>query len=348
MKKRWAMLFALALCMLSLVALTGCGGQRDNKVGGKPAQVVATLFPDSSEIWQRSGLALQEMLEKNGFLNDLRFARTAEEQKEQFRQAISQKPLAIIISAVDGDALKDELAEAAKQDIVVIAFDRLIMNSPHVSYFVGYDAKEIGRSQARSIERALRLKEKPGSDNIEIFAGDPKDNNAHLFYEGALEILQPYIDKGRLAIPSGETGFEKTATNDWSAQNAKVRMGRILQLSYANDRPLRAVLSPNDELAVGIREALDLHYSGQWPFITGLDADPEGVRAIAADRQGMTIDKPPELPVKECLHLVQDIVKGQSVPSPSKLNNGMRDVPAFLCKPAVIYKSNLESVHWTK
>ncbi|MBP5200333.1 MAG: sugar-binding protein [Schwartzia sp.] len=346
--RRWTMFLTLAFCMICMTALTGCGGQRDGKAGGNPSQTVVILLPESSEIWHRSGLALKENLEKNGFLDELLFARTASEQTEQFRLAFSRKPLAIIVGAVDGDALKDVLAEAAKQGIPVIAYDRLIMNSPHVSYFVGYDAKEIGRSQARSIERALRLKEKPGSDNIEIFAGDPKDNNSHLFFEGAMEILKPYLDKGRLAVPSGETAFEKTATNDWSAQNAKVRMGRILQLSYANGRPLGAVLSPNDTLAGGIREALDLYYSGQWPFITGLDADPEGVRAIAADRQGMTIDKPPLLPVKECLRLVKDIAQGQSVPAPSKLDNGIRDVPAFLCKPAVIYKSNLESVHWAQ
>lgn len=90
---------------------------------------------------------------------------------------------------------------------------------------------------------------------------------------------------------------------------------------------------------------MNLHYKGTWPFITGLDADPEGIRALADDRQGMTIDKPPALPVKECLRLVQEIATGQSVPTTNKVNNGMRDVPAFLCKPSVIYKSNLKSVH---
>ena len=120
--KRWTMLLTLALCLLSLAALTGCGGQRDNKVGGKPAQTVAALFPESSEIWQRSGLALQIGLEKEGFLVDLRFARTAGEQTEQFQDAVGKKPVAIIIGAIDGDALKDALAEAAKQNIPVIVF----------------------------------------------------------------------------------------------------------------------------------------------------------------------------------------------------------------------------------
>ncbi len=346
--KRWTMFLTLAICFFCMMALTGCGGQGDNRTGGKQERTVVTLFPESSEIWHRGGRTMQESLEKAGFSSDLRFSRTAEEQREQLRQAVGKKPLAIIVGAVDGDELKDELAEAAKQEIPVIAYDRLILNSPHVSYFVGYDAKEIGRSQARAIERALRLKETAGSDNIEIFAGDPKDNNSRLFYEGAMEILQPYLDKRRLAIPSVEESFEKTVTNDWSAHNAKVRMGRILQITYGNDRPLSAVLSPNDALAEGIREALDLYYSGQWPFITGLDADPEGVRAIAADRQGMTIDKPPVYPVQECLKLLQGIAAGKTVEAPGTVNNRMRDVPAFLCKPAEIDKDNLDTVHWTK
>ncbi len=339
--RRWTRFLALALCILSILTLSGCGGLG----GGKASKTVAVLFPDSSEIWRRSGSSLQDSLQKVGFVVDLRFAKTANEQTEQFRNAVNQEPLTIIIGAVDGKTLKDTLAEAAAQGIPVIAYDRLIMDSPHVSYFVGFDAEEIGRMQARSIERALRLKDPAGSDNIEIFAGDPEDSNSYLFYNGAMEILSPYLGTGRLHVPSGEAIFKQTATEDWNAEKAKARMERILQSDYANGRPIGAILSPNDNLAGGIREALELHYKGKWPFITGLDADPEGIRAIADGRQGMTIDKSPALPVKECLRLVQEIEAGQSVPTTSKVNNGMREVPAFLCKPSVIYKSNLKSVH---
>ena len=348
MKKRWTKFLTLALCLVGILTLAGCGGQKDNTVSGKPARTVSVLFAYSSDIWHRNGVALKETLEKNGFLADLRFAQTAEEQVEQFRASVGQKPLAIIVGAVDSDPLKDLLAEAAKQKIPVIAYDRLIMNSPHISCFVGFDSKEIGRMQGRAVERALRLKETPGSDNIELFAGDPRDHNSHLFYEGAMEILKPYLDSGRLHIPSDEKDFMKAATPDWSAQNAKNRMSRILQLTYANGRPLGAVLSPNDALAEGIREALDLQYKGNWPIITGLDADPEGVRAIAADRQLMTVDKPPALPVKECLRLIQSLEKGQAAASEISQNNGARDVPAILCKPELIDKNSLDSVHWAK
>mgnify|MGYP002625415214 CR=1 FL=1 len=345
--KRWTVWLTLALCVLAVLTLAGCGGN-DKKVSGKPPRAVSVLFAESSESWRRNGLALRDTLEKDGFVVDLEFSRTADKQAEALLSAVKKKPITIIVGAVDSYALKDALAEAAKHEISVIAYDRLIMNSPHVSYYVGFDAKEIGRTQARAIERALHLKNAFGSDNIEIFAGDPKDRNAVLFYEGAMEILKPYMENGRIVVPSGETSFDRTATADWSVQNAKQRADRLLQNVYADGRPLSAVLSPNDTLAGAVRESLDASYSGPWPFITGLDADPEGVRAVAADRQGMTIDKPPSLPAQECLRLVRDIAARQAAAAKVKEYNGAVEVPAFYCRPIVIQKDNLESVHWTQ
>ncbi len=345
--KRWTTLMTLALCMVMMLTLSGCGG-KDKKVSGKPSRLVSVLFADSSESWRRNGLALQDVLEKDGFTVNLHFSRQAGDQVGELRQAVTQKPVTIIVGAVDGEALKDVLAEAEKHDIPIIAYDRMIMDSPHVDYYLGYDSKDIGRAQAQAIERELHLKNAFGSDNIEIFAGDPKDHNAHLFYEGAMEVLKPYIDNGRITVPSGETSFDQTATEDWSAQNAKVRADRLLQEFYSSGRALSAVLSPNDNLAGAVRDSLDAYYSGPWPFLTGLDADPEGVRAVAADRQGMTIDKPPAIATQECLRLVQEVAAKQKVTTNAVENNGVKDVPAIFCRPIIIQKDNLESVHWTK
>ena len=342
--KRWTMLLTLVLCAVGMLTLAGCGGA-DKKAANR---TVAVLLANTSENWYQNGYAIQEALEKEGFRVDLRFASTDMQQVDDFRNAITKKPVAIITGAVNGNALKGVLAEAQKRDVPVIAYDRMIMDSPHVSYFVGFDSKEIGRAQGRAIEKALRLKDAGGSDNIELFAGDPKDANAQLFFEGAMEILQPYMEKGRLAIPSGDRTFAQATTLNWNANHAQGRMERILQNAYADGRELSAVLSPNDELAKGIRAALDAMYKGKLPFITGLDAEPEAVRAIAAGRQGMTIDKPPALPVKECLHLVRSLAEGKSPTSDIQIDNGARSVPSFLCAPAVIDKNNLESVYWLK
>ena len=342
--KRWTTLLTLALCVLGMLTLAGCGGQEK----GASKQRVAILFANTSEIWYRNGYALQEALEKDGFTVDLRFETTETQQIEDFRDVINRKPVAIITGAVNSFALHGVMSDAQKKDIPVVAYDRMIIGTPHVSYFVGYDTMEIGRAQGRAIEKALRLKETAGSDNIELFAGDAKDTNSPLYFKGAMEILDPYIKSGRLAVPSGDRAFSQVTTHNWNSENAKGRMERILQAAYANGRELDAILSPNDELAKGIRAALEGTYTGKQPFITGLDADPEAVRAIAAGRQGMTIDKPPAPLVKECERLIRGLAEGKAPDAKTQLDNGARSVPSFLCQPVVIDKNNLDSVHWAK
>lgn len=337
--KRWKSVWlALALATLAAFAFAGCG-QRQAQV-----KKVSVLFTESAEIWHRNGFALNEALEKDGFLVDLNFARTAEQQSEQLRRAAGEKPAAIIVGAVDPAPLADGLAAARAGGIPVIAFDRLLTGTENVDYYVAYDAREIGRTQARAIEAALRLKETAGADAIELFAGDPRDNNAHLFYAGAMEILQPYLDAGRLVVPSGETAFDRAVTAAWLPEGAEARMARLLESFYADGRALSAVLAPNDRLAGGIRRALEAQYRGAWPYLTGLDADPEAVRAIAAGRQGMTVDKPSAPLVRECLRLVRALGGGKAEAPSAAVHNGVKDVPALLCAPVRIDASNLESV----
>ena len=344
MKKRSMIILSLMLFALCGLLLTGCG--QSAKTG---PQKVAVLFTDASDSWRRNAAALHDALVKDGAEADVRFASSAKEQIDQLRKAIAGKADVIILGAVDAGALRDPLEDARRQNIPIIAYDRLITNSNAVSYYVAYDGKEIGRAQARALEKGLRLKELAGSANIELFAGDRRDDNSHLFFEGAMEILKPYLASGRLVVPSGQKTFAEVTISDWARDNAKARMKRILATDYADGRQLHAVLSPNDNLAGGIREALDEDYKGDWPFITGLDMDPEALRAIAADRQGMTVDKPPSPLIKKCRALLRDLRSGSvDTKDAVKVNNGIIEVPSFLCLPVTIDKTNLDSVRTSK
>lgn len=322
------------LCLVMMLA--GCGGE---KSGSKD---VAISFAISSPSWERNGLSLNEALEKDGFTADLQFAKTAEEQAAQLERFVARKPMCIVVGAVDSKSIKKVLAEAQKKEIPVIAYDRLVMDSDAVSYYVSYDNVAVGEAQARSLEKALRLKE-GGSANIEIFAGDAQDNNSRLFLNGAMKVLTPYVTSGRLSIPSGEAAFSEVYVKDWTAENAQERMKRLIGQHYSGGRELDAVLSPNDTVASGIRAALDESYSGRWPLITGQDADPEGIRAIAEGRQLSTISKPPKAMVAQCLKIVRGIQAGSVDTSTAvQTDNGSKKVPSFLCFPVTIDKDNIE------
>ena len=189
-RKTITLILFLALGALALFVAAGCGssqGQNKN---------VAVAFANSSPSWQKNGQAIKDGLEQQGFAVTLEFADTADEQVSQIESLIASDPGCLVIGAVDGGKLSDVLAKAKEKGIPVIAYDRLVMNTDAVSYYATYDNEAVGTGMGEYIAASLNLAAGGGPYTMEIFAGDDGDNNAHLFYKGAMAVLKPYIDKG--------------------------------------------------------------------------------------------------------------------------------------------------------
>lgn len=337
--KKFVQWFALAVLAAALLSLAGCGSS------GQTEKSVAVSFANSSSSWQKNGQTMKEMLEQEGFTVDLQFADTSEQQIEQIKQQIAAHPKCLVIGAVDGGALTDVLAEAKAQHIPVIAFDRLIMNTDAVSYYATFDNEAVGEAMGDYIEVALNLKSGAGPFNMEVFAGDPADNNAHLFFSGAMDVLQPYVDRGQLVIPSGEKTFEQVNTKDWKPENAKARMEKLLRGPDAG-KHLDVILSPNDGIAGGIREALSAGGYASMPLMTGQDAESKALEAIRSGQQTITIYKDPELLVAKTVRMIKAVVEGTQpdINDVKSYNNGVINVPSYLCTPLIIDRDNLGEV----
>lgn len=336
--KKYVQWCSLLVLIVALLSLSGCGsGQTDKSV--------AVSFANSSSSWQKNGQTIKEMLEQEGFTVDLQFADTSEQQIEQIKQQIAARPRCLVIGAVDGGTLTDVLAEAKAQHIPVIAYDRLIMNTDAVSYYAAFDNEAVGEAMGEYIEAKLRLKSGAGPFNMEVFAGDPADNNAHLFFSGAMEVLQPYLDRGQLVIPSGETSFDQVNTKDWKPENAKERMSKLLRGPDAG-KHLDVILSPNDGVAGGIREALTEGGYTAMPLLTGQDAESKALDAIRNGQQTITIYKDPELLVAKTVRMIKAVVEGTQpdINDVSSYDNGVLVVPSYLCTPLVIDPNNLDEV----
>lgn len=331
----WCGLLALAV---SLLLLSGCGnGQTDKSV--------AVSFANSSSSWQKNGQTIKEMLEQEGFTVNLQFADTSEQQIEQIKKQIAARPKCLVIGAVDGEALTDVLAEAKAQHIPVIAYDRLIMNTDAVSYYAAFDNEAVGEAMGEYIEAKLRLKSGAGPFHMEVFAGDPADNNAHLFFSGAMKVLEPYLDRGQLVIPSGEKSFDQVNTKDWKPEHAKERMSKLLRGPDAG-KHLDVILAPNDGVAGGIREALAAGGYTAMPLLTGQDAESKALEAIRSGQQTITIYKDPEILVAKTVRMIKAVVEGTQpdINDVKSYNNGVLVVPSYLCTPLVIDKDNLDEV----
>ncbi|MBC7290663.1 MAG: sugar-binding protein, partial [Actinotalea sp.] len=252
----------------------------------------------------------------------------------------------------DGTALAPVLETAAENDIVVIAYDRLINDTENVDYYATFDNYAVGQLQGQFIEEQLGLADGEGPFNLEPFAGSPDDNNAKFFFSGAWDVLSQYVDGGQLVVPSGKApasndDWQSIGIQGWGSDAAQSEMENRLNSFYSGGTQVDVILSPNDSLALGIAQALEGagYTPGQnWPVLTGQDADNANVLNMLAGRQSMTVWKDTRELAARTATMVDQIAKGETVEvnDEETYDNGVKVVPTFLIPPVVVTSDNVE------
>ncbi|MDQ1206345.1 putative multiple sugar transport system substrate-binding protein [Microbacterium sp. SORGH_AS 862] len=364
-------LFAAATVAAGALMLSGCGssaGGSGGDSGGDGGLIGVAMPTKSSERWIQDGNAVKEQLEAQGYTVDLQYAEDdIPTQVSQIENMITKGAKALIIASIDGTTLTSVLQEAADGDIPVIAYDRLIRDSENVNYYASFDNYKVGVQQANSLLNGLGLTDLDGKAaasapagpfNIELFAGSPDDNNATFFWNGAIDTLQPYIDKKILVVKSGQTDFQQAATLRWDGETAQKRMENILTSTYSDGSKVNAVLSPYDGISRGIISALtDAGYSvgAEWPIISGQDAEIDSVKAIVAGEQYATIFKDTRKLAEVAVKMASALLKGEEpeVNNTEDYDNGKKVVPSYLLESQIVVKDNIQEVlvdsgYWTE
>src|SRR6476660_8580700 len=333
---------ALAATMAA-TAVTGAVAQSKGTVG-------IAMPTKSSARWIDDGNNIVKILKERGYGTDLQYAEDdIPNQLSQVENMVTKGAKVLVIAAIDGTTLSDVLKQAKAKGITVIAYDRLIRDTPNVDYYATFDNYQVGVLQAQSIEQGLGLKEGKGPFNIELFGGSPDDNNAYSFYNGAMSVLQPYIDSGKLVVGSGQMGMDKVATLRWDGATAQARMDNLLSAYYGNKK-VNAVLSPYDGLSIGIISSLKgVGYgsAGQpMPVISGQDAEVPSIKEMLRGDQYSTISKDTRDLAKVTAYMVDAALAGKQVAvnNTKTYENGVKTVPSYLLKPVGVYKDNWEKV----
>ena len=286
--------------------------------------------------WNQDGSNMEEQLKAAGYEVDLQFANNdVQQQVSQIENMINNGCNVLVIASIEGDSLGTVLATAKEKNIPVIAYDRLIMNTDAVSYYATFDNYMVGTKQGEYIKDQLDLDNADGPFNLEVTTGDPGDNNARYFYQGAIDVLQPYIDSGKLVIKSGQLDFDQVATASWSSENAQSRAENIVSSNYADGSNIDAWLCSNDSTAQGVVAALDANYNGTWPIITGQDCDIVSVQNMIAGKQSMSIFKDTRTLAAQVVKMVGQILSGETVDvnDTTTYDNGTGVIPSYLCEP---------------
>ena len=333
---------ALAATMAA-TAVTGAFAQSKGTVG-------IAMPTKSSARWIDDGNNIVKILKERGYGTDLQYAEDdIPNQLSQVENMVTKGAKVLVIAAIDGTTLSDVLKQAKAKGITIIAYDRLIRDTPNVDYYATFDNFQVGVLQAQSIEQGLGLKEGKGPFNIELFGGSPDDNNAYFFYNGSMSVLQPYIDSGKLVIGSGQKGMDKVSTLRWDGATAQARMDNLLSAFYGRKR-IDAVLSPYDGLSIGILSSLKgVGYgSGNMamPVVSGQDAEVPSIKSMQRGEQYSTIFKDTRDLARVTADMVDASLSGKEVTvnDTKTYNNGVKVVPSYLLKPVVVDKSNWEKV----
>lgn len=302
-------------------------------------ELIGVAMPTNSlQRWNEDGNNMKTQFEKAGFEVILEFANNdVALQISQIENMILNEVKVLVVASIDGGALGDVLNTAHDNDIPVIAYDRLITGTEYVDYYTSFDNYRVGVIQGSYIVKALDLENAEGPFNIEYFGGSPDDNNAHLFYQGAVDQLQPYVDSGKLVNPSGQKAFKDVAILGWGTDDAQARMDNLINGHYADGTPLAVVLSPNDSLALGIANSLVAagFTEENWPIVTGQDCDIPNVINIIKGLQSMSVFKDTRTLAERTVKMVEQILAGEEVEvnNTEDYDNGVKVVPSFLCDP---------------
>lgn len=356
MRTRRAAIAAVASAASLALTLTACGqnseGGSKEKSGDSKGGTIGIAMPTkSSERWIADGANVVKDLKAKGYKTKLVYGEDdPATQVSQIENLITQGVKGLIIAAIDNKSLNSVLQEAADAHIPVISYDRLILGTKNVDYYASFDNEKVGRLQGTYIVHKLGLDSgKKGPFNIELFAGSNDDNNTRYFFNGAMSVLQPYIDKKQLVVRSGQTALNQVVTLRWDGATAQKRMEDILTSKYSSAK-VDAVLSPYDGISIGVLAALKSDGYGSkskpLPVITGQDAEIASVKSIIAGQQTQTIYKDLRKLAEVATTMVDDVIKGKKpqINDTKSYNNGTKVVPAYLLQPVSVDKTNYEDV----
>ena len=313
---------------------------------------VAVLLPDEQN-WSRDAKELEIQFQEDGYEPVFLYAdNDSSKQVSQIQQATEDAVSAMVIAPVDPYGLSDVLSDVKDADIPVFSYDDLIMNTNAVKYYITFGGRQVGQMIGKQIidsEELDKVQENKESRTIEFLMGSLDDTQALFLYNGVMETLQPYLDDGTLVCKSGKTSFDDTGILRWSSDLAKTRMADILTASYEEGEAPDIICTGFDNAAMGADEALEeagvVPGAENWPLISGVGCDAEGVRRIAEGKQTFSIFMDRRELADQCEDMVNVYLHGEDDPEVNdyeQYDNGVKIIGSYLCEPQLIDRENYE------
>lgn len=343
MKKLLTILLA---CVLACGLLAGCNEDRDavpqTPDVGSTVQTVGISLPDEVQPrWKNDGEIMKSELEKAGYGVILCYAENDSiDQICQIQDMIKECQL-LIVAPVDSGSLSQVIYDAEEAHIPVISYETLIKNTMGVSYCVMFDYQRIGRQIADYIGDLLDIYSSDGPYTLELAVGAPEDEKVERMITGVMDMLQFWVNDGKLAIRSKETDYSRIAAAD--TEEVRERMNKILSDYYSDGTGLDVIICTDDAVAREVTAIMKERGTGSWPLITGVGCEPENVRNIYNGRQNMSMYLDTSAMALRTAEIAIAMLTGAELypDEPSTYDNGVKIVPVFLEEATAVNIDNL-------
>lgn len=248
----------------------------------------------------------------------------AQLQTQQVKELIEANVDVIVIIPYDRISIAPILKQAKREGIKIIAYDRLVHRGD-VDLYMSFDNVKVGALMGASIL------EKAPTGNYVIINGAPKDNNAYMFNEGYMSVLQPAIDSGKIKV------LANVWADDWRELVAYDTISEVID----SGATVNAIIGANDDLAEGaIRALLERQLAGN-VLVAGHDGNLSACQRIVEGTQTITIYKPIKKLAQKAAEMAVDLAKGKIITSEQTINDGEFDVPFIMFEPTLVDASNM-------
>ena len=318
---------------------------------------VGVVLPTKDEPrWIQDETRFKNAFTKAGYDVEILFSEgDSAKEKSNVDSLIAKGIKVLIICPQDGTAAAAAAEAARSAGVRVIAYDRLILNTAAVDYYVTFDSLAVGAAQAQYL-----VNHASGSGNpLYLYAGAASDNNAFLFFQGAWTVLQPKIADGSFVIKNSSEAIAlkdkptlshdemskiiSQITTNWDANSAKKLAQANLATGTTADKGDVFILAPNDGTARAVADAFTADRDVTSYVVTGQDAEVASIQYIIDGKQSMTVLKDVRTLVADAIGAAITYLEGNTPPETNTYNNGKIDVPAKPSEVISVDKDNIQT-----
>jgi D-xylose transport system substrate-binding protein len=343
-RRRWARAAIIGIAAAAIgLGLAACGGDDDDGGGGGPK--IALLLPESKTTRYeahdhpefddavKAACSDCELIYNNA-------NQDAAEQQSQMESALTDGADVVVLDPVDSASAAAMVTLATQQDVPVVSYDRLILDTPDIAAYVSFDNVRVGELQGSALAKKLAADGNASGPIVRI-NGSPTDNNAKLFGEGASKELDA----------AGVQVAKEYDTPDWSPDKAQTEMDQAI--TALGKTGFAGVYAMNDGTAGGAIAAMQgAGIDTKTIPTTGQDAELDAVQRILTGDQYMTVYKATRPEAETSAKIAVALAQGKPVPTSgllvqqTKTDNGAADIPSYLLTPVAVTKDNVATAEY--